>query len=80
VVGSGFAGMCAALSATERGASVLVVEAEATVGGSSKLSGGTIMGTQTRQQRQVGIADSPDNLFHDLAPTKAPSCDCARSR
>jgi fumarate reductase flavoprotein subunit len=65
VVGSGFAGMCAALSATERGASVLVVEAEATVGGSSKLSGGIIMGTQTRQQKQAGIVDSPDNLFHD---------------
>jgi fumarate reductase flavoprotein subunit len=65
VVGSGFAGLCAALSAAENDASVLVVEAEGEVGGSSKLSGGIIMGTRTRQQQAAGIVDSPDNLFHD---------------
>ena len=65
VVGSGFAGLSAALSAAEEDASVLVVEAESTVGGSSQYSGGIVMGTQTRQQKEAGIVDSPDNLFHD---------------
>lgn len=65
VVGSGFAGLTAALSAAEHGASVLVVEADGRVGGSSPYSGGIMMGTGTRQQKEAGIEDSPDNLFHD---------------
>ena len=66
VVGSGAAGLAAALSATEAGAgSVLVAEAEGVVGGSSRLSGGLTMGAGTRYQRALGIADDADSLFHD---------------
>ena len=65
VVGSGAAGLAAALSATQDGASVLVAEAEGIVGGSSRLSGGLMMGAGTRYQRALGIEDSPEALFHD---------------
>ena len=65
VVGSGAAGLAAALSATQEGATVLVAEAEGIVGGSSRLSGGLMMGAGTRYQRALGIEDSPEALFHD---------------
>lgn len=66
VVGSGAAGLCAALAAREAGAArVLVAEAEGVIGGSSRLSGGLIMGAGTRYQRALGIHDDADALFHD---------------
>ena len=66
VVGSGAAGLAAALSARDSGAgSVLVAEAEGVVGGSSRLSGGLTMGAGTRYQRALGIEDDADSLFHD---------------
>ena len=66
VVGSGAAGLAAALSAREHGAqSVLIAESEPLVGGSSRLSGGLMMGAGTRYQRALGIADDAESLFHD---------------
>lgn len=65
VVGSGAAGLSAALAAAEDGATVLVAESEGIVGGSSRLSGGLMMGAGTRYQRALGIEDSPEALFHD---------------
>jgi flavocytochrome c len=66
VVGSGAAGLTAALEARAAGADrVLVAEAEGVVGGSSRLSGGLMMGAGTRYQRALGIEDSPAALFRD---------------
>lgn len=66
VVGSGAAGLAAALSAREAGAgSVLVAESEAVIGGSSRLSGGLTMGAGTRYQAALGIEDDADSLFRD---------------
>jgi succinate dehydrogenase/fumarate reductase flavoprotein subunit len=65
VVGSGFAGLAAALEASAAGASVLLVEAQATMGGSSALSGGIVMGAGTSVQQRAGIADSADALYRD---------------
>jgi len=65
VVGSGAAGLCAALEAADAGSSVLVIDSEEVVGGSSRLSGGIIMGAGTKLQAALGIEDSPDSLFHD---------------
>src|SRR5690348_11688723 len=65
-VGSGAAGLAAALSARENGAgSVLIAESEGQVGGSSRLSGGLMMGAGTRYQRALGIVDDAAALFHD---------------
>lgn len=66
VIGSGAAGLCAAVTAVEAGAaSVLVVDAEAVVGGSSRLSGGVIMGSGSSLQRAAGIEDNPVDLVHE---------------
>jgi flavocytochrome c len=66
VIGSGIAGLAAANSAWEAGLKrVLVAEGEGVVGGSSRLSGGIVMGAPTRYQQMAGIKDSADMLFHD---------------
>lgn len=66
IVGSGAAGLAAALSARRSGASsVLIAESQGVVGGSSRLSGGLMMGAGTRYQRALGIEDDADTLFHD---------------
>jgi succinate dehydrogenase/fumarate reductase flavoprotein subunit len=66
VVGSGAAGLTAALSARENGAqNVLIAESEGLVGGSSRLSGGLMMGAGTRYQRALGIEDDAESLFHE---------------
>lgn len=65
VVGSGAAGLCAALTASDAGASVLLVDGQDTLGGSSALSGGIIMAAGTAVQKKAGIDDTPENLFHD---------------
>lgn len=63
VVGSGFAGLAAAVAARSEGASVLLLEGSGELGGSSKLSGGKVMGADTRIQRKHGIEDDPDDLY-----------------
>ena len=44
---------------------MLVAESEGVLGGSSRLSGGLMMGAGTRYQRALGIDDNADLLFHD---------------
>ncbi len=66
VVGSGAAGLSAALAAHDAGRrSILVAEAAGVVGGSSRLSGGVIMGSGSAHQRTAGIDDDPGKLFHE---------------
>lgn len=67
VVGAGATGLPAAIEATERGAKVVLIEANWDVGGHAILSGGNVaLGGGTSAQRKYGIVDSPDLLFTDL--------------
>jgi hypothetical protein len=67
VIGSGAAGLPAAIRAVEGGASVIVVEANYDVGGHAIVSGGHMaLGGGTSAQRKYGIEDSPDIVFSDL--------------
>jgi FAD binding domain len=67
VVGAGATGLPAAIEARERGASVLLIDANWDVGGHAILSGGNVaLGGGTSAQRTCGIEDSPDLLFADL--------------
>ncbi len=67
VIGSGAAGLPAAIKAVEGGASVIVVEANYDVGGHAILSGGHMaLGGGTSAQRKYGIEDSPEVVFSDL--------------
>ena len=67
VIGSGAAGLPAAVRAVDGGASVIVVEANYDIGGHAIISGGnTPLGGGTSAQKKYGIEDSPDLVFHDL--------------
>ena len=63
MIGSGFAGLTAAITARSQGASVLLLEGSSELGGSSRLSGGKMMGACTRLQRAAGIADDPEDMY-----------------
>lgn len=64
VVGSGAAGLAAAVAAADVGASVLVVESEKRPGGSSRLSGGHFYAAGTSVQKEAGvIGDTADAMF-----------------
>jgi succinate dehydrogenase/fumarate reductase flavoprotein subunit len=67
VVGAGATGMPAAIVAREAGNSVVVIEAEADVGGHAICSGGNLpLGGGTSVQKAQGITDSPDLVYGDL--------------
>ena len=63
VIGSGAAGLAAAIAAADNGASVLVMEADTQVGGSSRLSGGHFYAAGTSLQESAGVDDSADAMF-----------------
>ena len=66
VVGAGAAGLCAALSARENRADVIVLERDPVPRGTTAMSIGFIPAAQTRFQRAKGIADSPEDLASDI--------------
>ncbi|MGA9626559.1 MAG: FAD-binding protein, partial [Bryobacteraceae bacterium] len=67
VVGSGAAGLPAAIIAKENGATVIVVEAIDDIGGHAAVCTGNIpLGGGTAAQKAAGIVDSPEILFKDL--------------
>jgi hypothetical protein len=67
IIGSGATGMPAAIRAREAGSSVIVIEAEADIGGHAICSGANIpLGGGTTIQKRAGIEDSPDLVFRDL--------------
>ncbi len=58
VVGTGAAGLSAALSATDRGAKVLVIEKASVVGGTTAMSGGCIWAPRHHYMAKLGLSDS----------------------
>ena len=67
VIGSGAAGLPAAIIAKENGATVILVEANRDIGGHAAVCTGNIqLGGGTKAQKDAGIEDSPDLVFKDL--------------
>lgn len=66
VVGSGFAGLAAAIEAADAGASVTVLEKMKSLGGNSIISDGGIAAVGTPIQEREGITDSPELMFEDM--------------
>ncbi len=63
IVGTGAAGLSAALSARSRGASVLVAEKAPVVGGTTAMSGGCIWAPRHHYMAQLGVTDSREAVL-----------------
>lgn len=66
VIGSGFAGLAAAIECQMGGANVIVLEKMKAIGGNSIISDGGIAAPNTDEQRNLGIIDSADCMFEDM--------------
>ncbi len=66
VVGSGFAGLAAAIEARNAGASVTILEKMKAPGGNSIISDGGIAAAGTPMQEKAGIADSAELMYDDM--------------
>lgn len=66
VVGGGLTGVSAALSASQNGAKVILIEKMSALGGSSGISGGGLAAGGTSLQAAAGIEDSPEAYAQDL--------------
>ena len=66
VVGSGFAGLAAAIEARNAGCSVIILEKMKGFGGNSTISDGVIAAAGTRMQAKAGIDDSPGLMYTDM--------------
>ena len=71
VVGSGGAGLAAAIQAHDEGASVLIVEKCQTIGGNTIKASAGMNAAETRFQRVKGIEDSKE-LFYQETPEGRP--------
>jgi succinate dehydrogenase/fumarate reductase flavoprotein subunit len=66
IVGGGGAGLAAAIEARAAGASVLLLEKNAQLGGSTAWSIGSVTSTGTPHQRRKGIHDTPEAHWADM--------------
>jgi urocanate reductase len=84
VVGAGVAGLPAAITARDLGASVIVVDENFDIGGRGMLSGGRVhLGGGHALQQKAGIKDTADQIFkdwvrHDAAVAKYSDRDLVR--
>ena len=66
VVGAGGAGLSAAITAAQDGASVIVLEKLSNVGGNTLISGGEMAAPGNWLQAKEGIEDSVDRFYEDI--------------
>ncbi len=66
IIGSGFAGLAAAIEAANAGASVVVLEKMKAAGGNSIISDGGIAAAGTDMQKKRGISDTPGQMYDDM--------------
>ena len=66
VIGSGLAGLTAAIEAKNAGSSVIVLEKMKGYGGNTSISDGVMAATGTEMQAKAGIEDSPQLMYADM--------------
>ncbi|MFI7004763.1 FAD-dependent oxidoreductase [Nocardia sp. NPDC050175] len=74
VIGSGAAGLAAALAAADGGAEVVVLEASSRWGGSTAVSGGQVWAPANHRMREAGFADTVEEAL-TYCRTAAPGRD-----
>jgi len=80
VVGSGVAGLCAAVEAAEAGAQVLVLERDIAVGGASAMSGAACNMVGTPLQHAHGVHDDVQLALADWVRVGGPTADVEWAR
>lgn len=66
IVGTGFAGLAAAIEARLAGAEVLMIDKMPVHGGNSIINGGDFCAAGTPMQKAAGIEDSPELMYQDM--------------
>jgi flavocytochrome c len=66
IIGSGFAGLAAAIEARKADASVIIIEKRKICGGNSMISGGVLAAAGSPLQKSKGVEDSPELLTQDM--------------
>jgi len=66
IIGSGLAGLVAAIEANEAGASVIVLEKMKVTGGNTRISDGGVAAPNNYLQKKKGIEDSPELFYGDM--------------
>ena len=66
IIGSGVAGLSAAIEAREAGAGVLVLEKMKLTGGNTRISDGGVAAPNNYLQKKQGIKDSPELFYEDM--------------
>jgi flavocytochrome c len=66
IVGSGIAGLSAAIEATQAGASVIIIEKMKIAGGNTRISDSCLAAPGNFLQKKHGIEDSPDLFYGDM--------------
>ena len=67
IVGGGGSGLAAAIEARAAGARVLLLEKNASPGGSTAWSVGSVTATGTPHQQRKGVVDTPESHWRDMA-------------
>lgn len=80
VVGSGVAGLAAAIEASVQHAKVLLLESQDTIGGASAISAGGCCIVDTPLQRQAGIHDTVEGALSEWFALGGPTVDQAWAR
>ena len=65
IIGSGGAGLAAAVSARDNGAKVILLEKEPVAGGNTKLAAGGMNAAETKPQAALGIKDKKEIMIQD---------------
>lgn len=66
IIGTGFAGLAAAIEARNAKADVLIIEKMPLFGGNSILNGGDLSAAGSSMQQALGIKDSPELMYQDM--------------
>jgi flavocytochrome c len=69
VIGSGLAGLAAAIEAAQAGASVIVLEKMKVIGGNTRISDGALAAPLNYLQKEQGIEDSAELFYEDMLRT-----------
>lgn len=80
VVGSGVAGLAAAIEARVKRANVLLLESQSTIGGTSAVSAGGCCIVDTPLQRRAGIRDTVEGALSEWFELGGPTVDQAWAR